>query len=279
MSISQNVFRFRDREISLGSRTYIMGIINVTPDSFSDGGDNFTPENAVKTAIQMEKYGADILDIGGQSTRPGHTPISSEEEWERLRNVLPLILQSSSLPVSVDTFYPDVAEKALELGCHIINDVSGIVSSEMAEVVKAYGAGWVLMHNGNEKCDDICAFVHKKLEDMFKSAVDKNIEPSNLCLDPGIGFGKTMEQNYELIAGTKRVKKEGTAFLLGASRKRVIGAAMDIDIPFKERDPGTVAAHTVGIMGGADILRVHDVKGAVLAARVTDRLLFSRKEN
>lgn len=272
MNQAMPVFKFRDRELTLGKCTYIMGIINVTPDSFSDGGDRFSAEAALTAAIEMEKQGADILDIGGQSTRPGAAKIPPEEEWERLEKALYLILKNTSLPVSVDTFYPEVAEKALMLGCHIINDVSGVASPKMAEVVKKYNAGWVLMHSGGEHSDDICDEVHNGLRDLLKKAVSLGVESERICLDPGIGFGKTAEQNYRLISGTSKVKVRQNAYLIGASRKRFIGAVLPKDIPVKERDFGTLAVNTAGIMGGADIIRVHDVKGSVLAAKVADEI-------
>ncbi len=272
------VFRFRGGSLPLGSRTYIMGIINATPDSFSDGGDNFLPENALKTAIEMQNSGADILDIGGQSTRPGATLISPEEEWARLEKVLPLILNATVLPVSVDTFYPEIARKALEMGAHIINDVSGTVNPKMAEVVKEYGAGWILMHSGEESDIDISACIHNRLLNMLNIAVSLGVNSENICLDAGIGFGKNMEQNLTLIAETNRVKVNGNAYLLGASRKRFLGAAIgDNSLEFKQRDYATVAANTVGILGGADILRVHNVKAAVQAALVTNKII--KKDN
>ena len=277
---TDSIFRFREGFFLLGSRTYIMGIINATPDSFSDGGDNFSPESALKTAIEMEKQGADILDIGGQSTRPGSVVISPQEEWERLQKALPLILDSTNLPVSVDTFYPEVAEKALSLGCHIINDVSGTVNPKMAEVIKKYNAGWVLMHSNKENCDDICSCLHNRLFDMLNMAVSLGVNKENICLDPGIGFEKTMEQNLKIIAETHRIKIQGSGYLLGASRKRVIGfAAGDDSIPFKDRDFGTIAINTIGISGGADILRVHNVKAAVQAAVVADAILKERNNS
>lgn len=254
-----------------------MGIINVTPDSFSDGGDNFSPEQALKTALDFEKQGADILDIGGQSTRPGSLTISADEEWDRLKEVLPLVVKNTNIPISVDTFYPEVAEKALESCCHIINDVSGNVNPGMAEVVKRYNAGWVLMHSAVEQSTDICLSVHNRLLDMLNSAFLLGVAKENICLDPGIGFGKTMEQNLKLIANTNKVRIKDNAYLLGASRKRVIGYAMgDETVPFKERDFGTVAVNTMGILGGADILRVHNVSAAVQSAAVINRLCEER---
>ena len=274
------VFRFREGSFLLGSRTYIMGIINATPDSFSDGGDNFLPENALNTAIEMQNSGADILDIGGQSTRPGATLISPEEEWTRLEKVLPLILNATTLPVSVDTFYPEVAKKSLEMGAHIINDVSGTVNPQMAEVVKEYGAGWILMHSGEESDSDISGCIHNRLLNMLNTAVSLGVNFENICLDAGIGFGKNMEQNLTLIYETNRVKVEGNAYLIGASRKRFLGAAIgNNDLEFKQRDYATLAVNTVGILGGADILRVHNVKAAVQAALVTDKIREKGKRN
>ena len=264
MNSKQKIFRFREGFLPLGSRTYIMGIINITPDSFSDGGENLSPENALKTALEMQKAGADILDIGGQSTRPGHTPGSHEDEWQRLKDPLKLILKSVNIPVSVDTFYPEVAEKALKLGAHIINDVSGKVSPKMAAVVKKYGAGLVLMHSGEEVTDNITLTVNQKLLAMLSSAIKLGVPKENICLDPGIGFGKTNEQSMELINNTALVRVKGNAYLLGASRKRVIAAFLgDETIPANERDEGTVAAHLIGVKGGADIIRVHNVPLAV----------------
>lgn len=270
----KSVFSFREGSFLLGSRTYIMGIINVTPDSFSDGGDNFSPESALKTATEMKKNGAHILDIGGQSTRPGSTVISPYEEWNRLEKVLPLILKGTNLPVSVDTFYPEVAEKALAMGCHIINDVSGVVNPKMAEVVKKYGAGWILMHSGEESDTDISNCIHNRLLNMLNTAASLGVNSENICLDAGIGFGKTNEQNLKLISETNRVRVEGNAYLIGASRKRFLGAAIgNNDLEFKQRDYATLAVNTVGILGGADILRVHNVKAASQVALVTDKII------
>ena len=145
-------------ELEYGKKTLIMGIVNITPDSFSDGGDNFKPEDAVKTAQLMEKQGADIIDLGAQSTRPGHIPVSAEEEWKRLEPVLKLLKGKVNIPLSADTYYPYVAEKAVQNGVSIINDVSGIISSEMAQIVKKSGAGWIIMHNGSGDVQEVKEF-------------------------------------------------------------------------------------------------------------------------
>lgn len=232
-----------------------MGIVNVTPDSFSDGGDNFNAENAVKAAIEMEKQGADIIDFGAQSTRPGFTQISDTEEWLRLKPVLKAVQGKISVPVSIDTFYPFVAENALNSGADIINDVSGIISPEMADIVKKYHAGWVIMHNGEGSVDAVSEFF-SKCENMLSSfGVNKN----QICFDMGIGFGKTREQDFELIANINKYKPAGYPILLGTSRKRVIKEGSTQENP-KERIYGNIAADTAAILGGADVIRLHDVE-------------------
>ncbi len=266
-------FCFRDKKLSLSGKTNIMGILNVTPDSFSDGGKNFSLKDSVSAAILMENDGADIIDIGGQSTRPGATPISEEEEWDRIKDIIPAVLSSVNTPVSVDTFYPSVAEKALALGCHIINDVSGNVSPEMAKVVSYFGAGWCLMHNKKEETSDISATVHINLLDMLQKAMSLGIKRENICLDAGIGFSKTREQDKVLINETEKVRVEGNAYLLGLSRKRVIGEALCRETAPEERDFGTIAANIIGVIGGANILRVHNVAATRDALKVADFLL------
>lgn len=199
--------------------------------------------------------------------------ICQEEEWERLKDILPAVIKEVNIPVSVDTFYPFVAERALDSGAHIINDVSGNVLKEMADTVKKYNAGWILMHNKEENGTDIAAAVNNCLNSMLETAVSLGVKRENICLDAGIGFGKTMEQNRLLILNSNAVKVKGNAYLLGASRKRVIGIPLNDNGDFENRDFGTVAAHTIGAMGGADILRVHNFKGSVQAAKVCDYIL------
>ncbi len=265
-------FCFKEKCLELGAKTYVMGILNVTPDSFSDGGQNLSIVKAVSTAFDMEKQGVDIIDIGGQSTRPGHTKVSAEEEWARLEKVLPEILKQVKIPVSVDTFYPEVAERALKLGCHIINDVSGRVDPKMAELVSRYSAGWVIMHNNPIDDSNFELSLHKELLALKEKAVSLGVKSENICLDPGVGFSKTSEQNRLIIRGTEKIKVQNNAYLLGASRKRVIGEAVGEDIPFSERDYGTVAAHTIGAFGGADIIRVHNIKAGIQTAQMVDSL-------
>ena len=239
----------------------IMGILNVTPDSFSDGGAYLSPEAAVERAAAIEREGADILDIGAQSTRPGHAPVAPEEELRRLLPVLDALMGRIQIPVSVDTFYPQVAQAALARGAVIVNDVSGVVSREMAEVVTKFGAGWVLMHHGS----GTVAEVRDNLRAMVDQAMGYGLAKEQLCVDPGIGFGTTREEDRARLAHTGEIKIEGMAYLVGASRKRVTGEGA----PPEDRLAGTVAAHTIAQLGGADILRAHDVAAARQAAEVT----------
>ena len=251
------------------TRTYIMGILNVTPDSFSDGGRYLDPRAAIARGLQMAEEGADILDIGGQSTRPGAALVSPQEEWARLEPVLGPLARETGLPVSVDTFYPQVARRALEAGACILNDVTGF-GPEMLQVAAAWDCGCVVMDCASTG-GDVCQKVRDFFLDRLRAARAAGIGEERLCFDPGVGFGKTMEENLTLIAHVERAKLPGRAFLLGASRKRVTGFPCG-DPPFSQRLPATLAAHTAAVLGGADILRAHDVKEAVQAAKMADAL-------
>jgi len=249
----------------------IMAILNVTPDSFSDGGLYFAPEAAIARAFELERQGADILDIGAQSTRPGCEPVSPEEELRRLRPVLEGLRGRLGIPISIDTFYPEVAEEALQLGAGIINDVSGIVSEEMAGAVKSHGATWVLMHNQNGadfegQYNDVVSEVREELKEMAGQAMALGIKKERLWLDPGIGFGKSQEDNLRLLANLERVKVSGFPLLVGVSRKRVTGGS----------EAGIVAAQAAAQMGGADILRTHDVVQARQAGNFMRNILRLR---
>lgn len=273
----ENVFIAGNYRFPLGERSYIMGILNVTPDSFSDGGKYQESSRAIERALEMQEQGADIIDVGGQSTRPGYAQIPWQEEWVRLEPVLKEVCTKLKIPVSVDTFYPQVAERALDAGVSIINDVTGF-SSEMWEVARKYpGCGCVVMH-WKELLpeEDAIKAVRHFFEKKKQEALLYGIEPARLCMDPGIGFGKSFEQNLALLAGVAEEKIPGVAFLMAASRKRVIGQPCG-NPPFEERMPGTLAAHTLALAGGADFLRVHDVKESVQAARVADAVLHSRR--
>lgn len=249
----------------INKKTYILGILNVTPDSFSDGGDLICIEDAVKKAVQMEIDGADMIDIGGQSTRPGFTVISEKEELARVMPVLEALKGKINIPLSIDTFYPNVAKEALKLGVAVINDVTGFKDEEMIKLAAQSDCGNIVMHWGKS---DIKEFFKAKADEMTKAGIEKE----RICFDVGIGFDKDEKECLNIIKNLNSYKLEPHALLMGLSRKRVIGYPLN-NPPFKDRLYGTIAANTVSILGGADILRVHDVKAAVDAAKVTDAIL------
>lgn len=261
----------RDKKIEYGDKVLIMGIVNVTPDSFSDGGSFFDSESAVNHALELAEQGADILDLGAQSTRPGYVEISPDEEWARLEPVLKSLREKTDLPISIDTYFPSVAEKAIHLGADIINDVSGVVTLEMAQIVKKTHSGWVIMHNGAGSVAEIRDF----FIDSAKKCNDFGIDANQICFDMGIGFGKDYEQNLELIANVSKYKMQGYPLLLGTSRKRVIAQSSNQPNPL-ERVYGNIAADTVAILGGVDIIRLHDVKnekqGIMTAQEIKSRI-------
>ncbi len=261
-------------------RTYVMGILNVTPDSFSDGGLYLAPEVAVRRAREMEAEGVDIIDIGGQSTRPGCARISPEAEWERIGAVVRAVAAETRLAISVDTFYPAVAEKALVAGAHIINDVTGF-SEAMWRAVQQTDCGCVVMHPGDPNdlaggTRDILEIVRSFFERKAQEAARYGVHSARLCFDPGIGFGKTNAENLTLIANPDALRVPGTALLMAASRKRVIGAVCG-EGPACERVAGTLAAHTASVLFGADMVRVHDTREAVQAARMADAVKRYRR--
>ena len=276
--------------LPLGEKTYIMAIVNVTPDSFSDGGKYFSAEQAIRRALDAQDQGADIIDIGAQSTRPGFSPISAEEEAARLVPVLEGLRGRLHVPVSIDTFYPGVALESLRLGADILNDVTGFSDPEMIAAAAGADCGCIVMHNtafsilpdapshdAGHEAEPITERVRGFFDRRGAELVRAGIAMERICFDPGIGFGKTLEENMGLLANT-HLLTDGldSAFLMAASRKRVIGAPCG-NPPFEQRMPGTIAAHTIAQCGGADILRVHDVPEAVQAARVADALLAQRR--
>lgn len=249
------IWKCKDKQIEYGKKVLVMGIVNVTPDSFSDGGEHFSVKDAVACALELEAQGADIIDIGAQSTRPGHIPVSDKEEWQRLEPVLGELKGKLHVPVSVDTYYPYVAQNAFKIGVDIINDVSGIISPDMAKIVKNTGCGWIIMHNGAASPADIKDFFEKSAARCIELGIDK----SQLCFDMGIGFGKDYDESMTLLANVGAYKLPDYPLLLGTSRKRVIGAGSNQDNP-KKRIYGNIAADTAAILGGVDIIRLHDVE-------------------
>lgn len=256
-----------------GQRTLVMGILNLTPDSFSDGGRYNEVEGAAARAGEMVAEGADLLDLGAESTRPGAVEVEAEEEWARLEPVLRGLAPLSPLPLSVDTYKAGVAERALQAGAVIVNDVWGLRRDPaMAEVVAAAGAGVILMDNRAEPVDteDCVAVVAETLGDSLERARRAGIAPGRIVLDPGIGFGKTYAQNLEVLRGLSRLRALGYPLLLGASRKSVIGKTLDL--PADQRVEGTLALTVAAIAAGVDLVRVHDVCANLRAARMADAL-------
>jgi dihydropteroate synthase len=268
--------RHRSGSLALGERTLVMAIVNVTPDSFSDGGLHLRTDDAAAGATRMAGEGADILDIGGESTRPGHRPISAEEEWARVGPVLEALARSDRPlpPLSIDTTKPEIARRALAAGAAIVNDVWGFQRApDLAPIAAEHGAAAVLMHN-RESIDgaiDIVDDILRFLERSVGIARQAGLPEESIVLDPGIGFGKSPRQQLEAIRGIPKLKALGFPVLLGVSRKSFLGRLADTP-DAAARLPGTIAANAAGVLDGADIIRVHDVAEHVQAVRVLDAL-------
>jgi dihydropteroate synthase len=281
--------RLRSGTMVLGERTLIMGVLNVTPDSFSDGGKFLTVRDAVKQALAMEKSGADLIDIGAESTRPGSTETNAEEELRRLLPVLKALRSKLRVPISVDTRKAVVAEASIREGAQIINDVSGLRhDAALAAVAAQYDAPIVLMHmRGVPRTMQKTAFARDVLKDVLRGlrqsleiARRAGIRKSQIILDPGIGFGKSFAQNYELLRKLPQLAKLGYPLLVGTSRKGFLGKALSRDgkaAAPEDRTWGTAATVTASILGGAHIVRVHDVAEMADTARVADFILGENK--
>lgn len=263
-------------QLDFSQKTYVMGILNVTPDSFSDGGKHNTLDRAIDHAARMVAEGADIIDIGGESTRPGFQPISAEEELERVLPVVEALATRFDLPLSIDTYKAKVAKAALEHGAHIINDIWGAkADSQMAQVAAETGAPIILMHNRKEATyQDL---IRDMLNDLFESihlVRQAGVREDKIILDPGIGFGKTYEHNVEIMRQLERFTSLGYPVLLGTSRKSMIGHALEL--PVGERLEGTIATVCQGISKGCAVVRVHDVKEHVRAVKMMDLMVGKR---
>ncbi|MDA8090580.1 MAG: dihydropteroate synthase [Nitrospiraceae bacterium] len=261
-------------------RTFIMGILNVTPDSFSDGGLYADPSKAVDHALKMAEAGADIIDIGGESTRPGSLPVYAELEIRRTVPVIEALRKRSSLPVSIDTYRSDVARAALEAGADIINDISGMrFDSEMPGVAARYKAPVVLMHikgtPGDMQKNPVYEALIPEIIDYLRGsihiAMEAGVEREKLVIDPGIGFGKTVSHNLEILKNLETFTGLGLPILAGPSRKAFIGNILG-GLPANERLEGTLAAISIAVMNGANIVRVHDVRQAVRAVKIADAI-------
>jgi len=281
------MFRLKlpSRTLVLGERTLVMGVLNVTPDSFSNGGKFFDVERAIEQALSMERAGADLLDVGGESTRPGAEGISTKEELARVLPVLRELRGVLKIPVSIDTQKSDVAEAALDADVQIINDTSGLKSDlRIAEVAADRGVPLILMHMRGEPrtmqeggfARDVMKDVKQGLRRSAAIARKAGVAKTQIVLDPGIGFGKSFAQNYEVLQKLPQLAKLGYPLLVGTSRKGFLGATLGRDgkpTPPEERIWGTAATVTASILNGAHIVRVHDVAEMVQVARVADCLL------
>ncbi len=253
---------------------YIMGILNVTPDSFSDGGTHNTVDSALKHTERMIKEGADIIDIGGESTRPGYTLISDQEEIERVCPIIEKIKNCFDIAISLDTYKANVARAGLDAGCHMINDIWGLrYSEDMAQTIAKAHASVCIMHNRKTNVVNTISDVRDDLRLSIEIAENAGIDENKICLDPGIGFAKSCEQNLEMMNHLEILHEFGYPVLLGTSRKSMIG--LTLDLPVDERVNGTVATSVIGLMKGCMIFRVHDVRENYEALKMTQAILNS----
>lgn len=254
-------------------RTYLMGILNITPDSFSDGGKFNNEESALMQAVRMVEEGADIIDVGGESTRPGSTEVSADEEIQRVTPVIQLLRKELNIPISVDTYRAKTAEAAIKAGADMINDVWGLkYDAEMAVVAAKYNVPVCIMHNRTTGTDykNLIEDIIKELAESIDIAHQAGIKDENIILDPGIGFAKTFEQNLEVMRQLDAFKCLGYPILLGASRKSFIGKVLDLEVC--DRLEGTLAITAAGIMKGCDVVRVHDIKENMRVSKIIDCL-------
>ncbi|MEO7142974.1 MAG: dihydropteroate synthase [Bryobacteraceae bacterium] len=272
-------WRLKQRTLAMGARTLIVGVLNVTPDSFSDGGKYADPDRAFARALEMEDEGADVVEIGAESTRPGSERISEAEEMRRLVPVLKRLREKLSIPVAVDTYKSAVAEKALELGVEIVNDPSGLTFDPLLGRVVAQGdAGLVVNHmRGTPETwaklpplKDVMGTILKDLDAGAHRAQRAGVQPHRVILDPGLGFGKRKEQNAEILAHLRELARLDLPILVGPSRKQFLAQQTELETEF-----ATAAAVTAAILNGAHLVRVHDVKAMRVVANVTDAILLA----
>ncbi|MFI5252548.1 MAG: dihydropteroate synthase [Bacteroidota bacterium] len=277
-TVTSLTYKFGSREYDLSSRTYIMGILNVTPDSFSDGGRYFDVDQAISHGLQLVQDGADIIDIGGESTRPGSENVSIEEEIHRVVPVIKQLTQKCNVPISIDAYKHEVATAALDAGAVIVNDISGLrYDNQMAATIAKYSGSVVLMHikgtpktmQENPQYEDVVQEVSDYLQESILLALAAGIE--QIIIDPGIGFGKALHHNLIIIQRIQEFQRLGYPVLVGPSRKSFIGAILHL--PVDQRLEGTAGAVAASIMNGAQIIRVHDVKEMKRVAMVLDSII------
>jgi dihydropteroate synthase len=276
-----SVFQAGSRSWTLGRRTLVLAVVNCTPDSFSDGGVLSSEDAIVRRLWQVAEEGADLVDVGGESTRPGASPVDAEEEWRRIEPALRAARRDGfPLAVSVDTTKQEVARRALAFGAEVINDVSGLRASPgIGELAAQAGAGLVLMHmqgsprtmQESPRYDDLLGEVYGALESATRAAVAAGVPERRILVDPGVGFGKTVEHNLELIRHVAAFRGLGAGILVGTSRKRFLGALLG-DLPVGERLEASLASFAAAVLAGAHAVRVHDVRAAVRAVRIADAL-------
>ena len=277
------IWRCRERVFDVSTRTLVMGIVNITPDSFSDGGRYAEPAAALAHAKQLLADGADLLDLGAESTRPGSTPVPADEQWRRLAPVVEGLRRDvPDACLSVDTGLTEVARRALELGCHVVNDITALRDRGMAELVAKTGAGLVLMHmkgtpatmQNDPRYDDVVGEVMEFLVERVAMARAAGVAAECIAIDPGVGFGKAIEHSYALVAHLDRLAAIGRPVLTGLSRKSFIGRLLDR--PAGQRIEGSLAATAVAVLLGARIVRTHDVATTLPAVRIADALRSAR---
>lgn len=275
-SSALGITRCASREFKWGERTYIMGVINVTPDSFSGDGLGHDVETAVAQGKRFAAEGADILDIGGESTRPGAAPISEDEELSRVIPVIERLASDVSVPLSIDTYKYEIARQALSAGARMINDIWGLKRDHrLAEVAAEWGAPIILMSNQRDaSCQDILPQVISSLRGSMAMALERGVARENIIVDPGVGFGKTLEQNLEIVCRLDELKCLERPILVGTSRKSMIGLVLDL--PADQRLEGTAATVAISIAKGADIVRVHDVAQMARVCQMSDAIIRGR---
>jgi dihydropteroate synthase len=276
--VTERIWRCRDHVLPLGERTLVMGVVNVTPDSFSDGGLFADAEAAVAHAARLVDEGADIVDVGGESTRPGAEPVPLDDELHRVVPVVEGIRAARpDVVISVDTRHPVVAAEAITAGARIVNDISGGADPATLRVAADGKTGLVLMHmqgdpgsmQADPRYDDVVGEVHEYLRERVEAALFAGLAAEQLCVDPGIGFGKTLEHNLALLRALDRFRDLDAGLLIGVSRKRFIGALTGVEEP-QDRLEGSLAGAVLAAAAGADVVRVHDVRATVRALQVVD---------
>ncbi|OME64444.1 dihydropteroate synthase [Paenibacillus odorifer] len=275
-AIFKRTYRCGDTDLELGNRTLIMGILNVTPDSFSDGGLWDDPDKAVEHALQMAADGADIIDIGGESTRPGHKPVGLEEELARVLPVIESIHRAAPhIPLSIDTYKAEVARQAIAAGAHIINDIWGCKADpEMAAVAAAADCPIILMHNRQDRnYMNLSADMSADLKESIDLALAAGVKPANIILDPGIGFAKDFNENLQAMMLLDGLTEFGYPLLLATSRKKFIRTVLDL--PADDIVEGTAATVAFGIAQGCQIVRVHDVSLIKRTVKMCDAMLYA----